>query len=49
MPRYNADDHSQQENDNRSDQMNPNNETYWSDRDYDERPDDWKDQADTDQ
>jgi hypothetical protein len=44
MARYNSDDHTQHENDNRSDQMNPNNDTYWSDRDCDERPDDWEDQ-----
>ena len=28
--------------DNRSNQMNPNNDAYWASRGYDERPDDWK-------
>ncbi|WP_170425480.1 hypothetical protein [Ruegeria arenilitoris] len=42
MGRYNGNDHSQDENDNHSDQMNPNNDTYWSDRGHDERPDDWE-------
>ncbi len=27
--------------DNRADQMNPNNDAYWESRGYDERPDDW--------
>lgn len=27
--------------DNRSDQMNPNNDAYWESRGYDGRPDDW--------
>lgn len=31
--------------DNRSDQMNPNNDTYWTDRGYDERPDDWEERV----
>ena len=30
-------------NDNRSNQLNSNNDTYWSDRGYDSRPDDWRD------
>ena len=29
-------------NDNRADQMNPNNDAYWQSRGYDERPDDWE-------
>ena len=29
--------------DNRSDQMNPNNDAYWESRGYDGRPDDWQD------
>ena len=28
--------------DNRSDQMNPNNDAYWDSRGYDGRPDDWE-------
>ncbi len=28
--------------DNRADQMNPNNDAYWQSRGYDERPDDWE-------
>ncbi len=31
--------------DNHSDQMNPNNDAYWESRGYDDRPDDWEDQA----
>ena len=27
--------------DNRSNQMNPNNDAYWQSRGWDERPDDW--------
>ncbi|MFT5997800.1 MAG: hypothetical protein ACI81P_000245 [Neolewinella sp.] len=30
-------------NDNHSHQQNPNNDTYWSDRSHDTRPDDWND------
>jgi len=46
MGKYSGNDHSQDENDNHSDQMNPNNDTYWSDRGEDDRPDDWEDQLD---
>ena len=28
--------------DNRADQMNPNNDAYWESRGYDERPDNWE-------
>ena len=28
--------------DNRADQMNPNNDAYWESLGYDERPDDWE-------
>jgi len=38
--------YSQDELDNHSDQLNPNNDTYWSDRGEDERPDDWEDRID---
>ena len=31
--------------DNRSDQMNPNNDAYYQSRGYDERPDDWNSQS----
>ncbi len=31
--------------DNHSNQMNPNNDTYWESRGFDERPDDWQDAA----
>ena len=34
--------YSQEELDNHSDHLNPNNDTYWSDRGYEERPDDWE-------
>jgi len=35
--------YSEDELNNHSDQLNPNNDTYWTDRGYDERPDDWQD------
>ncbi len=41
-------DYSQDELDNHSDQLNPNNDKYWQSRGEDERPDDWKDQAERD-
>ena len=31
--------------DNRADQMNPNNDAYWQSRGHDERPDDWEQQS----
>ena len=34
--------------DNRADQMNPNNDSYWESRGYDERPDDWEGGGDDD-
>ena len=34
--------------DNRADQMNPNNDAYWESRGYDERPDDWEGLVDDD-
>ena len=34
--------------DNRADQMNPNNDAYWESRGYDERPDDWEGEVDDD-
>ena len=30
---------------NHANQMNPNNDAYWQSRGYNERPDDWQDQA----
>lgn len=38
------DDYTQEELDNHSNQMNPNNDAYWEARGEDERPEDWKDQ-----
>lgn len=32
--------------DNRSNQLNPNNDAYWESRGYEERPDDWKQRVD---
>jgi len=32
--------------DNRADQLNPNNDAYWQSRGEDERPDDWQSQSD---
>lgn len=34
--------------DNHSNQLNPEHDAYWQSRDYDERPEDWKNQADLD-
>ena len=34
--------------DNRADQMNPNNDAYWESRGYDERPHNWDDWEDED-
>lgn len=36
------DDRSQADVDNRSVQLNENNDAYWQSRGYDERPDDWQ-------
>ena len=33
---------SQHDHDNRSDQLNPNNDAYWQSRGEDERPNDWE-------
>ncbi|WP_408033101.1 hypothetical protein [Tenacibaculum xiamenense] len=38
--------YSQDELDNRSNQLNENNDAYWQSRGEDERPDDWKDRND---
>ncbi len=32
----------QSDSDNRSTQLNPNNDAYWQSRGFDERPDDWE-------
>ena len=34
--------------DNHSDQLNPNNDAYWQSRGDDDRPDDWEQQAESD-
>ena len=34
---------------NRADQMNPNNDAYWESRGFDERPDDWEDRIENDE
>lgn len=34
------------DNDNRANQMNPNNDAYWQARGEDERPDNWADRSD---
>lgn len=36
------DHYSKNELDNRSNQLNPENEDYWKSRGFDERPDDWE-------
>ena len=33
--------------DNHADQCNPNNDSYWESRGYDERPDDWEERSET--
>ena len=35
MSRYHGNEHTKEENDNRANQMNPNNDAYWSSRGYD--------------
>jgi hypothetical protein len=35
--------------DNHANQCNPNNDSYWESRGFDERPDDWEDRAGDDQ
>jgi len=42
---YNGNEHTKDENDNHSDQGNHNNDTYWTGRGYDERPDDWEERS----
>ncbi len=42
---YNGNAHSKAENDNHSNQLNPNNETYWEDRGYDDIQEDWEDRV----
>lgn len=42
MSKYNANEHSKAENDNRSNQMNPNNDAYWSSRGYCDEEDDYE-------
>ena len=32
--------------DSRANQLNPNNDSYWQSRGYEERPDDWEDRVD---
>ena len=41
--------YTQDELDNHSNQLNPNNDAYWTSRGYDERPDDWDDEDFDDQ
>jgi hypothetical protein len=40
---------SQDDEDNRSNQLNPNNDAYWQSRGEDERPDDWTGRIQSDQ
>ena len=35
----------QSELENHANQMNPNNDSFWESRGYDERPDDWEERA----
>lgn len=40
--------YSQDELDNHSDQLNPNNDAYWQSRGFSERPDDWDNDSSAD-
>lgn len=40
--------YTQEELDNHSNQLNPNNDAYWTSRGYDEKPNDWDDLVDED-
>lgn len=40
--------YSQDDLDNHSNQLNPNNDAYWESRGWDERPDDWEDRINGD-
>ncbi len=40
--------YSQDELDNHSNQLNPNNDAYWESRGDDERPEDWEDRTEND-
>ncbi len=42
---HNGNAHSKAKSDNHANQLNPNNETYWEDRGYDNRPEDWEDRV----
>lgn len=33
--------------DNHADQLNPNNDSYWESRGWDDRPDDWEDRSES--
>ena len=33
--------------DNRANQMNPNNDAYWQSRGYDDRPEDWEEKSES--
>lgn len=41
-----SDEMEQHDLDNYANQLNPNNDAYWTSRDYDERPNDWEDLID---
>jgi hypothetical protein len=40
--------HTQQEHDNRANQLNPNNDAYWQSRGEEQRPDDWQQRSSED-
>lgn len=48
MPLQSNYDYTKEELDNHSDQLNQNNDAYWTSRGYDERPDDWEEQLEED-
>ena len=41
-------DKSKADSDNHANQLNPNNDAFWESRGYDERPEDWQDQLESD-
>ena len=42
---YDGTEHTKDENDNHSDQLNPNNDAYWESRGEDERPEEWEERS----
>lgn len=45
MGRYNGNEHTKEENDNRANQLNPEHDAFWQSQGQDERPEDWQDRV----